>query len=161
MKVRELDHGDLAALSEFIIDAYNDYPLATWFDEEPTSGQVEQIFYNKIRSIGSRDLVDVVTEDNGTIAGECEVAKIGFDSGVMGILVRHGYRRKSIGSDMLREAIDEAVDIGITKFSAEVDEQNADALKFFLRNRFTPIGYRNVERGGRMHRIVILQHAVR
>ena len=161
MKVRELNHADLPALSEFIIGAYNDYPLATWFDEEPTASQVERIFYNKISSVRLRALIDVVTEDNGIIAGECEVAKIGFDNGVIGILVRHGYRRKNIGSDMLREAIDDAVDIGITKFSAEVDEQNADALKFFLRNRFTPIGYRNVERAGKTHRIVILQHAVR
>lgn len=160
MKVRELNNGDLAALSEFIIEAYHDYPLATWFDEEPSPGQIERIFYNKLRSVGSRALVDVVTEDNGTIAGECEVAKIGFDSGVIGILVRHGYRRKNLGSDMLREAIDVAVDIGITKFSAEVDERNADALKFFVRNRFIPIGYRKIEKGGTEHKIVILQHSI-
>ncbi len=161
MKVRELNHGDLAALSEFIVDAYHDYPLATWFDEEPSPSQVERIFYNKLNSMEARKLVDIVTEDRGTIVGECEIAKIDFDSGVIGILVRHGYRSKTLGSSMLNEAIERAVDIGMTKFSAEVDEQNAEALKFFVRNRFTPIGYRDMERGGEVHKIVILQHSIR
>jgi ribosomal protein S18 acetylase RimI-like enzyme len=161
MKIRPLDHGDLERLSEFVSEAYRDYPLATWFESAPTAGQIESIFYSKLRSVGSRELVDIVTEDNGTIAGECEVAKIGFDTGVIGILVRSRYRSKNVGSDMLREAVDDAVDIGITKFTAEVDEANTDALRFFAKNGFLPIGYRNVEIGGGGRRIVILQHSVR
>jgi ribosomal protein S18 acetylase RimI-like enzyme len=160
MKVRELNRGDLALLSEFVKEAYRDYPLATWFDEEPSAGQMESIFSSKLRSIESRALVDVVTEDNGRIAGECEVARIGSDSGVIGILVRHGYRGRSVGSEMLTEAIDDAVDMGVTKFSAEVDERNADALRFFADNGFVPGGYRNIERGGKTHRIVILHHSI-
>ena len=100
-----------------------------------------------------------MTEDNGTIAGECEVARMGFDSGVVGILVRHGYRRRSVGREMLTKAIDKAVGIGMTKLSAEVDEKNADAFKFFVRNGFVPIGYRNIERMGKVHRIIILRHS--
>lgn len=161
MKIRELNHGDLKALSEFVVDAYHDYPLATWFDEEPLPSQIERIFYNKLSSMGARKLVDMVTEDNGTIAGECEIAKIDFDTGIIGILVRHGYRNKNIGSGMLSEAIEHAVDIGMIKFSAEVDEQNLEALKFFVSNRFVPIGYRDMERGGKSHKIVILQHSIR
>ena len=160
MRVRGLEHGDLATLSEFIIDAYHDYPLATWFEEEPSVGQVEKIFYNKLRGVGTGNLVDVVTDDNGTIAGECEIVKISYDSGVIGIVVRHGYRKRNLGSDMLREAMEGAVGIGITKFTAEVAEENQDALKFFLRNRFMPIGYRNIEKSGRSMKLIILQHAI-
>ncbi len=161
MKIRALGEGDLHALSEFILDAYHDYPLAMWFKEEPTQSQLESIFYNKIKSMGSRDLIDIVTEENGTIAGECEIAKIDFGSGIIGILVRHGYRSKSIGSEMMRMAIDDAVDIGITKFTAEVAQENADALKFFLRNGFVPIGYRKIESGDALRTVAVLQHAIR
>jgi len=160
MKVRQLEQGDLASLSEFIIDAYNDYPLATWFKEEPDSGQIERIFYNKMRGIGSRELIDIVTEDRGTIAGECEIAKIDFDRGVIGILVRHGYRKRSIGSGMLRLAMESAVDVGISKFIAEVADENKEAIKFFMNHSFIPIGYRDIERQEATHKIMILQHSI-
>ncbi len=160
MQVRELNHRDLRSLVEFIVDAYYDYPMATWFDKEPTPEQIEGIFYNKLHGIASRNLIDVVTEDGGSISAECEIARTSFDSGVVGILVRHGYRGKRIGSEMLEKAIDDAAKIGMVRFAAEVDEKNAGALKFFARNKFTPIGYRDARRAGEMHRIVILQRSV-
>ena len=157
MRVRALEHTDIAALTEFIIDAYHDYPLATWFVNEPTREDIETVFYNKMRGIGTRSLVDIVTDDNGTIAGECEIARIDFDRGVIGILVRHGYRGQNLGSAMLTQAMSDAADIGITKFIAEVTEENNDAVTFFSSNGFVPIGYRNMERKGKLQNIVMLQ----
>lgn len=157
MRIRQLDHGDMEALVEFIVDAYNDYPLATWFEKEPSKEDLEAIFYNKMRSIGSRSLIDVVAEDNGTIAGECEIARIDHDRGIIGILVRHGYRNRNLGSAMLSKAMSSAVDIGMTKFTAEVAEENKDAMKFFLSNGFSPIGYRSIEKDKKPQNIVLLQ----
>lgn len=157
MIVRELSDSDLAALSDFIIEAYNDYPLATWFTQEPSPGEIERMFYNKIRGIASGTLVDVVAEDKGTIAGECEIARTGHDSGVVGILVRHGYRNMDVGARMLRAAMDRASGMGMARLVAEVMEANGRAARFFARNGFVPIGYRDIDMGGAPSRLVVLQ----
>ncbi|MHB1830134.1 MAG: GNAT family N-acetyltransferase [Candidatus Micrarchaeaceae archaeon] len=156
MEVRVLDSVDLPALSEFIIETYNDYPLATWFEQEPSPGEIERVFYNKLGGIGSRTLIDIVIADNGTIAGECEVVKIDHDKGVVGIMVRKGYRSRHMGRDMLKLALDGAKGIGISKFTAEVAEENPGALRFFINNGFIPAGHRDIERGKEDHRLVIL-----
>lgn len=161
MKIRELDNSDMDAITEFIIDAYNDYPLAMWFESEPGKDELERLFYNKMRGISSRALVDVVVDDNGTIAGECEIARTGFDSGVIGIIVRHGYRGQSVGSGLLQRAIDDAVSIGITKFTAEIAEGNNDALTFFVSQGFTPVGFRGIERSGKEQKMLVLTNQVR
>lgn len=157
MIVRELGVDDLAALSEFIIDVYNEYPQAMWFESEPSAEEMERVFYSKIKGVGSRALVDVVTEDNGTIAGECEVARVAYDSGVVGIIVRHGYRRKGLGSSMLDRALGLAYGIGMRRLSAEVMEGNSDALKFFISRGFRPEGQRRVERNGIVQRFVVVR----
>ncbi len=156
MKIRVLGNGDLPALSEFIIDAYKDYPLATWFELEPSPGEIERIFYNKLRGIGSRTLVDVVTEGNDAIAGECEVVKVGHDRGIVGIMVRKEYRGKHMGSDMLMLALEGAKEIGMARFTAEVAEENLDALRFFINNGFVPAERRNIEKGKKSSRVVVM-----
>ena len=157
MIVRELGADDLGALSGFIIDVYNEYPQAMWFESEPSAGEIERVFYGKINGVGSRALVDVVAEDNGTIAGECEIARVAYDSGVIGIIVRHGYRGKGLGSSMLDRALELAYGIGMRRFSAEVMEGNGDALKFFISRGFRPEGQRRVERNGIMQRFVVVR----
>ncbi len=143
-----------------MISAYYDYPLATWFEEEPTVQQIEEIFERKLHGMASRSLVDLVTEDNGIIAAECEIARADFDMGVVGILVERGYRGRNIGGELLVKAMEEAVKMGMTRFTAEVDEENADAMKFFSGLRFTPVGYRDIEHGGQVRRIAILQRGI-
>lgn len=161
LKIRELDMGDLDMLSRFIMDAYNDFPLAMWFETKPSQSEIERIFYNKIRSAGLRNLVDIISEDNNVITGECEIAKAGFDLGVIGVIVRKGYRGYNIGSSMLSKAMDNAVDIGITRFMAEVREENKEGLKFFIGNGFAPVGYRDTEGTSGKIRIVVLQKSIR
>lgn len=160
MRIRELTNGDLRQLSKFMISTYYDYPLATWFENEPTMQQIEEIFRKKLSGIASRNLVDLVTDDNGTIAAECEIAKADFDMGMVGILVERGYRGRSVGGELLVKAMEEAVRMGMTRFTAEVDEENADAMKFFSGLRFVPIGYRDVDHKGKARRIAILQRGI-
>ena len=143
-----------------MISAYYDYPLATWFEDEPTVQQIEEIFEGKLRAIASHRLVDLITDDNGIIAAECEIARADFDMGVVGILVERGYRGRNIGGELLVKAMEEAVRIGMTRFAAEVDEENADAMKFFSGLRFTPVGYRDIEHRGESKRIAILQRGI-
>ena len=160
LRIRELAHDDLKRLSKFMISAYYDYPLATWFEEEPTAQQIGEIFERKLHGIASHRLIDLVTDDNGVIAAECEVVKAEFDMGIVGVLVERGYRGRSVGGELLVKAMEEAVRIGMTRFTAEVDEENADAMKFFSGLRFVPIGYRDVEHKGIGRRIAILQRGI-
>ncbi len=159
MIVRELGADDLARLLEFVIDAYNEYPQAMWFDTEPSAEEIERVFYSKMKGIASGALVDIVADDKGTLIGECEIARIAHDSGVIGIIVRHGYRGKGIGTRLLKEAMGLAGGIGMRKFSAEIDEGNKKALKFFVANGFAPEGYRDVKRNNGMRRVVVVKLA--
>lgn len=160
LQIRELSRGDLKALSRFIVSAYYDYPLATWFENEPTAQQIEEIMEKKLQGMSSHRLVDLIAYDNEVIAAECEIAKAEFDSGVVGILVERRYRGKSIGGSLLVKAMEEAVRMGMTRFTAEVGEENSDAMKFFSGMRFIPVGYRDVNHKVGMRRIAILQRGI-
>lgn len=160
MHVRELNRGDIRSFSRFIISTYYDYPLATWFENEPSMQQIDEIFERKLRAVASRNLIDLVTEDNGVIAAECEIAKADFDTGIVGILVEKGYRGRSVGGALLVKAMEEATRIGMTRFSAEVDEENAEAMKFFSGMRFIPVGYKDIMHKGRTRKIAVLQRGI-
>lgn len=160
MRIRPLNDGDIEALLEFVIGAYQEYPMAMWFAKSPSGGEVERVFYNKMRGIESRSVVDTVCEDSGGIVGECEIVRVAHDSGVMGIVVRKKYRGRHIGSKLLEAATNDAAGIGMARFTAEVMEGNRDAFKFFIDNGFAPLGTRDEERGGRPVRLAVLQRDV-
>ncbi len=158
MEIRQLDGSDLDALAEFIVGAYREYPIATWFSSEPGRGEIEGIFYNKIKGIGLRTVVDIVCEDGGAIVGECEIVRIANNAGVVGIMVRRGQAGRHIGSRILDSAIKNAGDIGMTEFRAEVDRENKDAVKFFIDRGFSPEGYEDIEqKGGRKRSAAVLK----
>ncbi len=157
MDLRKLEEGDFAALSEFIIDSYKEYPLAMWFEEEPSEVEAKDIFHKKIIGIGTENLVDVVMDDDGAIVGECEIARMDDGSGIVGIFVRNGYRLKSVGSSILAKAAEDAAGLGMTKLTAEVIEGNEEAMKFFLKNHFVPVGRRHVKKGGKKLEMAVLQ----
>ena len=161
LRTRQLDDGDLDLLSDFIIGAYREYPLATWFGSEPTAGDIEGIFYSKIGGIGSRNVVDIICEADGMIVGECEIVRTAHDSGVIGIMVRRSYSGRHAGSEMLDSAMSKAVEIGMAKFTAEVVEENKDAVRFFISNGFSKIGSREGEKGGVTARFAELQKSIR
>ena len=160
MLIGSLNDSDIGALSDFMVCAYRAYPMATWFCSEPSLGEMERLFLNKVRGIGMRSVVDTVCEDRSRIVGECEIVKIAYDVGVIGIIVRPEYADRHIGSAMLETAIKEAAEIGVTKLTAEVMEDNKDAFKFFIDNGFAPLGIEKGERGGRSVRLAVLQRDI-
>ncbi len=157
MRIRELESGDLGALTEFIHDVYNEYPSAMWFEKEPSDEEIGRVFYNKMRGVGLGMLVDMVVDDMGTIAGECEITRVAHERGVVGILVRGSYRHRRMGSRILDAAVNGACSIGMRRFDAEVAQENEGAIKFFMVNGFAPCGYRDIVKGGKEQRFVVMQ----
>lgn len=147
MRIRSLNDGDLEALSDFIMDAYKEYPMAMWFAKEPSRREVERIFYNKMCGIELRSVVDTVCEEDGKIVGECEIVRVVHDTGVVGVVVRKNYAGRHMGSSLLDAAMKDAASIGITRFTAEVMETNGDAIRFFIDNGFSSLGEEDGKRG--------------
>lgn len=148
-------------LSVFIIGAYKECPLATWFSSEPERGEIERILYSKIKGMVSRSVVDFVCCDSGSIVGECEIVRMAHNAGVVGIMVRREYAGRHIGSRMLDAAIDYARRIGMSEFTAEVMDGNAGAVKFFINRGFSPEGHIDTERGGKKHVAAVLRMRIR
>ncbi len=161
MKIRQLEDGDMDALLRFISDSYDDYPVFMWFNSKPPKENMERIFYNKIKGLGSRLLADFVAEEGGVILGECEIVRTYGECGVVGIMIRKEFGRKRLGTKLLDSAIESAKEIGILRISAEVMAENEPALRFFIVNGFRPVGSRAIERKGKQHNMAILERTVK
>lgn len=161
MEIRELEHNDLDQLLRFVLDSYDDYPSAMWFDSRPKKEDLERVFYSKINGTKSGLLADMVAEEDGVIIAECEIVRTYTESGVVGILVRKEYSKRGIGTKLLDSAIAAAKDIGIYKLKAEVMADNENAVRFFIVNGFVPLGTSRVKKKGGQYTIVVLERNVR
>ncbi len=161
MEIRPLSHDDMDRLSDFIIDAYESFPQAMWFGSKPSRESLERIFYNKMRGIAERMVSDFVALQGGLVLGECEIVKTGWDSGIVGMVVRKEFLRTRIGTKLLDAASSYAEEIGMRKLRVEVSSDNEGAIKFFIVNGFAPIRKMKMDKEGIERTVVVLEKKVR
>ncbi len=161
MDIRRLEKGDMEALSGFITESFDDYPESMWFENRPSKDEIKLIFHRKIDGIASGIIADFVAVENGRIIGECEIVKLGDDSGIIGIIVRKEAGRKRIGTMLLGESLRAAKRIGISGITAEVSKGNAAGLKFFEASGFIRKDSMLKEKNGKRSEIVVLQRGIR
>lgn len=139
-------------LFELISKIYDENPSATWFTSKPSREIVEALLAYKLAKIKDNDAVDYVALEDEKVIGECEIIKDKQGNGWVGIMVDKDFRKRRIGSALLKRCIKNAKKIGIKRVFAEVACSNS-AVEFFKKNNFEVRGIENREKG----RIVLLE----
>ena len=129
-----MEKKDFKGLFSLVLAIYDEIPESLNFKSRPDAELFSLVFANKISALEADAAVDLVAEDDGLIAGNCEIVRIGDDSGVLGIVVGKRHRRTGIGSAMLKKACADAASIGMRRIIAEISPGNKTAVKFLEAN---------------------------
>ncbi len=83
-----------------------------------------------------------ICEDQARVLGFVVARRIGDDLEVLNFVVRPGDRRRGIGGELLRAALDWGKSFGAAEAMLEVRESNLAALRFYERHKFEVAGRR-------------------
>ncbi len=137
MHIRELEWGDSSSAMRLMLELYDESPVSSTFDHRPSADELDSVLSGKLDGIAVGSIVDLVAEDRGRIVAECELVGTGSGSGVIGIMVESGSRRKGLGRKLIFSAMRLAAGIGVTRAYASVRRENRRALAFFEACGFT------------------------
>ena len=84
----------------------------------------------------------LVAESAGRLVGYLMAWKIIDQLHILNIASDPGFRRRGIGTALLKEAARQAMDLGLTELTLEVRESNAEARAFYLGHGFGATGRR-------------------
>ncbi len=84
----------------------------------------------------------LVCEADGQIAGYADTWCVLDEATITNIAVREDLRGQGIGAQLLREALDEAKERGISAVTLEVRKSNESAIKLYNRFGFESVGIR-------------------
>ncbi len=84
----------------------------------------------------------LVAEAGGKIVGYLMAWKIVDQLHVLNIAADPDYRRRGVGTALLRTAAGKATDMGLVEITLEVRESNNEARAFYLRHGFVATGLR-------------------
>lgn len=131
MKIRELEEGDFAGLSELILTVYDETPYATTFERRPSAAELEELMRKKIQGLRDKSIVDFVAVDGGKVVADCEIVKATDTGGILGIIVAKEYRGRGTGRTLLERSLEKAKEIKMLEVYTEIDERNESAVAFF------------------------------
>ncbi len=131
MRVRGLKAGDAAGIKRLMLELYDENPISSTFDEKPSGAELDGLIGRKLEGIASGGVVDLVAEEGGRIVAECELVGTGMGTGVIGIIVQAGSRRKGIGKALISRALELAGGISVSRIYANIRKENGPALAFF------------------------------
>ncbi len=159
MVVRDLESRDLEELADLIKMIYSERPSAMWFESPPDSEAIKKLFEYKINGIGEGRVVDVISEEERRIIGECEVVNLPGGVGYLGILVRKEFRMRGVGRSLLIAASERARELGTSRLKVDVTEDNLDAMYFLTKNGFRRMAGRDhsVSINGSPYRVITLE----
>lgn len=165
MTIRELAWGDFAALVEnyfALYDEVHDHPDLgiPLFPERPSLGEEAEWFVGLYRGVEEGSAVAAVAEEGGRAVGLCNVNRKGAHRegrhiGVLGIAIARPWRRKGIGRQLLRFAIERCRPkfelVELTVFAS-----NTHARDLYASLGFVPWGVepKGVKRDGRYTDVV-------
>jgi N-acetylglutamate synthase-like GNAT family acetyltransferase len=136
MKIRELEEGDFAGLSELILAVYDETPYATTFGRRPSAAELDGLMQKKIQGVRDGNVVDFVAVDAGKVVADCEIVKATETGGVLGIIVSKEHRGRGTGRSLLERSLEKAREIKMREVYTEIDDRNAGAAAFFARCGF-------------------------
>lgn len=136
MEIRPLISTDFEGLYTIVKEIYLQCPSSMWFARIPDETSFKVIFDSKISRIKAEQIVDLVAVEKGKIIGECEIVRIDGLHGIIGLIILPNHQRAGIGSALLKEAAEKALEIGINSLVAEVSDKNDIALNFFHKSGF-------------------------
>ncbi len=84
----------------------------------------------------------LVAEAGGKVVGYLMAWKIVDQLHVLNIAADPGYRRRGVGTALLRAAAGQATEMGLVEITLEVRESNNEARAFYLRHGFNATGLR-------------------
>ncbi len=143
MEIREPRSGDIPSLITLVLGVYAENPSSMWFTTTPSEADLRDLFEKKLRDVAGKVMVDVVAEEHGGIVGECEIVRGELNVGIVGVIVKRGYRAMGIGTALLNEAERRAKELGIIALRADVSKKNRSAADFF-----TDLGFELVKMPG-------------
>lgn len=141
--VSELQAADASHLKSFLLDAWRlAGPSAlgwTGATDENIAEIASESFLKGL--IGNTDLRVFIAKQGEDIVGFCAIRKVDYQSvELAGIIVRQDLLGKGIGSDMLRRAREEAVELGFNAMLVKTESTNERALSFYENKGFIKQG---------------------
>lgn len=161
MELRDLRKEDFDELSDIVMHAYSESRFSLWFSRKPTKKHVFEVLDAKLAACDALTAVDKVAVEDGRVIGECEIIGGNLPAKV-GIIVRADFRSKGVGKALLREALKDAKEIGVSVVYAEIAEPNSGAIRFFKRSGFNAVGLENaaLKVDGKNYNIVVMELSV-
>jgi len=147
MEIRPVEENDRKGIINLVLDIYKEASFAITFSSEPSAESLDMMLREKFWMVSSGRAIDYVAVDGGSIIGECEVIKEG-SIGKVGILVAKGYRKKGIGSVLLKKCEEDAKWIGVRRLEAEIAVINIAARSFFEASGFSITDSESIIKGG-------------
>jgi [ribosomal protein S18]-alanine N-acetyltransferase len=92
--------------------------------------------------VAKGEMAGWVAEEAGEIAGFLVARRVVSDLEILNFAVRDGHRRRGIGAELLRAALDWAQSFQATHAILEVRASNLAALHFYERQSFEVVGRR-------------------
>jgi [ribosomal protein S18]-alanine N-acetyltransferase len=83
-----------------------------------------------------------VEEEGRELAGFLVARRVSSDLEILNFAVRDAYRRRGIGAELLRSALEWAQSLQVTHAILEVRASNLAALRFYERYKFEVVGRR-------------------
>lgn len=127
MVIREATKADLPAIAALEVEVYGD----PW-SEQIIRGELAQ-----------ENRIYLVVEDDGRIVGFGGIMLVLEDAHITTLGIAPTHRRRGVGSRLLLELIDRAIEAGSRNLTLEVRESNADAQALYERFGFSNVGKRH------------------
>lgn len=83
-----------------------------------------------------------VADSKGEIAGYCGFWQVAGEGDITNIAVSPPYRRRGIGSRLLKRMTEEAENLGLGSLTLEVRKSNEPAKELYRKFGFEPVGFR-------------------
>ena len=119
--------GDLAAVIRLESASFTD----PWTDD----ALAQELAPDRLR-------LPLIAEAEGSVVGYLMAWKIVDQLHILNIAAEPARRRRGIGTALLKAAANLALEIGLTEFTLEVRESNAEAQAFYLGHGFVATGRR-------------------
>jgi ribosomal-protein-alanine acetyltransferase len=130
MKIRNASSNDLSGVLEL-------------GRHSPTAAQWSEHTYSGILGGNDGSRIALVAEVKGEIVGHIIARIVTDECELEDIVVSPSKRRRSIGSELIRNLISAALERGVRRLFLEVRESNSEARSFYEKRGFLEVGSRN------------------
>ena len=142
--IRDLDEADLETIRGLLSSVPE---AAAWSAED-------------LRLALQRNLSMRVAEEEGIVCGLVAFRTMADEAEILNLAVDSTRRRRGIGSQLMRDALETCKAAGVKKIFLEVRDSNQAAQRFYLRMGFTEVGRRREYYSRPLEDALVLAHTV-